>query len=204
MDSTFSVATMILRGYNYEQVRLVVEVLKGSKIKNVEVTLNTENAIEIIKKISDEYSSVMNIGAGTVLSYEELVQAVEAGAKFVLAPNMMSAKMIDYCKSKGIISVPGAFTASEISECFKMGADIVKIFPANELSYNYAQKVCEPLGDFPLMAVGGVNAENVKDVLSGSYKYVGTAGGIFKKEDIISMNEAKMRESLQRFEAALL
>ena len=199
-----SKVTMILRGYNVEQVRTVAEVLLHSKyVRNMEITLNTDKAYEIIRTISDEYQDKLNIGAGTVQTYDELVKAVEAGAKFVLSPRQMTVDMLAYCKKKGIVSVPGSFTPSEIGEQFEMGADIVKVFPANELSLKYAKKVCEPMGNLKLMAVGGINKENVREALNSGYKYVGTAGGLFPKDQIMKMDKEKMLISLKEFEAEL-
>ena len=195
---------MILRGYNVDQVRAVAEVLLQAKhVRNMEITLNTDNAYKIIRTISDEFQGKLNIGAGTVQTYDELVKAVEAGAKFVLSPRQMTADMLAYCKKKGIVSVPGSFTPSEIGEQFAMGADIVKVFPANELSLKYAKKVCEPMGDLKLMAVGGINKENVREALDSGYKYVGTAGGLFPKDQIVQMDKARMLMSLKEFEAEL-
>ena len=199
-----SKVTMILRGYNVDQVRAVAEVLLQAKhVRNMEITLNTDNAYKIIRTISDEFQGKLNIGAGTVQTYDELVKAVEAGAKFVLSPRQMTSDMLAYCKKKGIVSVPGSFTPSEIGEQFAMGADIVKVFPANELSLKYAKKVCEPMGDLKLMAVGGINKENVREALDSGYKYVGTAGGLFPKDQIVQMDKARMLMSLKEFEAEL-
>lgn len=200
-----SKVTMILRGYTYEQVRCVAQVLKTSTfVRNLEITLNTENAYDIIEKIAEEFQGELNVGAGTVQTYDELVKAVKAGAKFVLSPRKMSAKMLDYCKEKNVISVPGAFTPSEIGESLELGADIIKIFPANEVSLNYATKVCEPMGKLQLMAVGGISAENVNKVLSLGYNYVGTAGGLFLKEDIQNLRKDALVKSLKVFENELL
>lgn len=199
-----SKVTMILRGYTYEQVKSVAEVLLNSKhICNMEITLNTENALETIQKIADEFQGRLNIGAGTVQTYDELVKAVDAGAKFALSPRTMTKEMIEYCKKHDVISVPGAFTPSEIAAQFEMGADIVKVFPANEVSLSYAKKVCEPMGDLKLMAVGGINCKNVKEAFQSGYQYVGTAGGLFRKEDILAMNKEKLMESLILFEKEL-
>lgn len=177
-----SKVTMILRGYTYEQVRCVAEVLiNSSYVKNMEITLNTSNAYEIIKKIADEFQGRLHIGAGTVQTYDELVQAIAAGAVFVLSPRKMNQKMLDYCKQHNVIAVPGAFTPSEIAESLEMGADIVKVFPANEVGFDYAKKLCEPMGELPLMAVGGIQAGNVKKALQSGYTYVGTYSHIFYK-----------------------
>lgn len=196
--------TMILRGYTYEQVRCVAKVLeKSTHVRNMEITLNTNDAYSIIKKISNEFGQQLNIGAGTVQTYEELVKAIDAGAKFILSPRMMTREMLDYCKNKQIISVPGSFTPSEIASQISIGADIVKVFPANELSLSYAKKVSEPMGNLPLMAVGGININNVREALQQGYQYVGTAGGLFKKEDIIQMNKTNLLKALDQFEKAL-
>lgn len=200
----FSKATVILRGYNFEQVETVLKVLdKRPNVKNVEVTLNTPDAIEIIKKSSKTFGDRLNIGAGTVLNYDELVKAIDAGAKFALSPNKMTKQMIDYCKVNSVLAIPGAYTPSEIFECFEDGADIVKVFPANELSISYAKKVCEPLGDLKLMAVGGVNKSNVKEYLSSGYSYVGSAGGIFRRDDILNQKFKDLTQSLIEFEEGL-
>ena len=197
-------ATMILRGYTYEEVRLVATVLKEAKyVRNMEITLNSEDPYTIISKISEEFGNDLNIGAGTVQTYDELVKAIDAGAKFVLSPRMMTKQMLAYCKQKNVISVPGSYTPSEIAWSLENGADIVKVFPANELSISYAKKVSEPMGSLPLMAVGGVNKDNVREHYEGGYEYIGTAGGLFKKEDIKNLNYDKLVSSLREFEVKL-
>lgn len=203
MDASFGLVTQILRGYTYEQVRTVASVLVESKVRNVEITLNSDDPYTTLNKISAEFSDSLNIGAGTVLTPDALKRAADAGATFVLSPTMMTKEMLDFCKESEILSIPGAFTPSEIRQCFLDGADIVKVFPAQEVSYTYAAKVLEPLGAHPLMAVGGVTASNVKEVFLGGYSYAGTAGGIFKKKDIIEMNVKALKEELHAFEENL-
>ena len=76
----------ILRGYTYEQVKAVCDTLcQSSKVKNVEITLNTENALEIISRITKEYGHCLHIGAGTVVTHDEVKAAIAAGAEFVLS-----------------------------------------------------------------------------------------------------------------------
>lgn len=203
-ENLLSKVTMILRGYSYEEVACVAEVLLESKyVKNMEITLNSQDPYTIIKRISQKFGDQLTIGAGTVQTYEELVKAIDAGAKFVLSPRMMSEEMLEYCKKNSVISVPGSFTPSEIAQSFAWGADIVKVFPANEVSYSYAKKVIEPMGAMNLMAVGGITKDNVLEALSSGYNFVGTAGGLFKKEDIKGLRKEKLLQSLKSFEAAL-
>ena len=145
MNKPFSAVTQVLRGYTYNQVKAVVEVLVDSPVHNVEVTMNTPEAALLIQKLSSEYGSDINIGAGTVLTLEELQIAYKAGA-----------------------------------------------------SYGYAKKVCEPLGNLPLMAVGGVTTDNIAEVFAGGYAYVGTANGIFNKNDILAEDKAALKQSLDK------
>lgn len=198
MNKPFSAVTQVLRGYTYNQVKAVVEVLVDSPVHNVEVTMNTPEAASLIQKLSREYGSDINIGAGTVLTLEDLQTAHKAGATFVLAPTLLSEEMFDYCKEHEILSVPGAFTPTEIAHAFALGADIVKVFPANEVSYGYAKKVCEPLGNLPLMAVGGVTTDNIAEVFAGGYAYVGTANGIFNKNDILAEDKTALKQSVRK------
>ena len=86
MNKPFSAVTQVLRGYTYDQVKAVVEVLVDSPVHNVEVTMNTPEAASLIQKLSSEFSSDINIGAGTVLTLEDLQTAHKAGATFVLSP----------------------------------------------------------------------------------------------------------------------
>lgn len=196
--------TAILRGFTYEQVKSVCEVLEQSeKIKNVEITLNTEDAFEIIRKIIFEFGNTLNIGAGTVITLDDLRKVVECGVSFVLSPTGYTKEMIEYCHKRNVTVISSGFTPTEILTQFQYGADIVKVFPANELSKGYAKKICEPLGNYPLMAVGGVNATNVREHFEGGYQYVGTCWGLFRKQDVLEMNKEGMLQSLKEFELML-
>lgn len=191
----------ILRGFSYEQVRSVCTTLtKSEKIKNVEITMNTPNALDIISKIVDEFQGQLNIGAGTVITFDDLKQVIEKGVKFVLSPSGYTKEMIEYCHKRDVVAIPAALTPTEILTQFENGADIVKVFPANEFTKGYAKKVCEPLGNYPLMAVGGVNTKTVKEYLDGGYQYVGSCWGLFKKEDVLNQNEEGMLKSIKEFE----
>lgn len=194
--------TMILRGYNLEEVKTVAETLLESRyVRNMEITLNTDNAYDIIREIAQAYGDRLNVGAGTVQTFDELKLAIEAGATFVLSPRIMTQDMLNYCKEHDVLAVPGAMTPSEIAQSYIDGAFAIKVFPSNEFSLNYANKVKEPMGDIPLMAVGGINKDNVAQAFEGGYDYVGTAGGLFAKEDIKSHNKEVLKTSLKQFEA---
>ncbi|EEY33958.1 bifunctional 4-hydroxy-2-oxoglutarate aldolase/2-dehydro-3-deoxy-phosphogluconate aldolase [Pseudoleptotrichia goodfellowii] len=195
----FPKITVILRGYNYDQVRLITELLVKYGIKSLEITMNTENAFEIIKKIKEEFGKKIFIGAGTVINMENTKEAVKAGAEFILSPIMLEKEILEYCKSKEVLTVPGAFSPTEITESLRNGADIVKIFPAERLGSKYISDITAPLGELPLMVVGGINKNNVNDYFKKGAKYAGIASGIFEKEDILNEDREKLENTLKSF-----
>lgn len=196
----FSKITAILRGYGYEQVRNVVEALKESEIHAVEITLNRKDSKEVIERIVGEYGSDFAIGAGTVLTKEDLEEVIKLGVDFVLSPNMFSKDMLEYCKNNEVISVPGAFSPTEIYRNINDGADIVKIFPVNRIGSEYLKDIMAPFGDIPIMAVGGINAENVREYFEAGARFVGIASGLFKKEDIMTKNIDNMKWAVEKFQ----
>ena len=196
----FPKVTVILRGYTYSQIRTVVKNLIGTELKAVEITMNTPGALDCIQKISEEFGDKILIGAGTVLTYEEAQQSIEAGAAFLLAPTVFSKEILDLCKEKGVVSVPGAFSPSEIYRSFEDGADIVKVFPAARLGSKYLTEIQAPVGKLPLMVVGGVNTGNLEEYFRAGASYAGIASGIFNKDDILQENEVNLKESIKAIE----
>ena len=196
----FPKVTVILRGYTYSQIRTVVKNLIGTELKAVEITMNTPGTLDCIQKISEEFGDKILIGAGTVLTYEEAQRSIEAGAAFLLAPTVFSKEILDLCKEKGVVSVPGAFSPSEIYRSFEDGADIVKVFPAARLGSKYLTDIQAPLGKLPLMVVGGVNTGNLEEYFRAGASYAGIASGIFNKDDILQENEVNLKESIKAIE----
>ena len=100
------------------------------------------------------------IGAGTVLTFSQADQAIAGGAKFLLGPKIFNTNF-SLAKERGVVTVPSAFTPSEIQVMFDEGADIVKVFPAVTVGPTYFKQLAGPFGIRPLMAVGGVTIDNI-------------------------------------------
>lgn len=107
-----------------------------------------------------------------------------ARADFVLSPVMFTREMLDYCRERKVIAVPAAFTPSEIYAQLTGGADIVKVFPAVTVGPSYFRQLAGPLGPLPLMAVGGVNAENAREFIKNGCPYLGIGSGMFRRGDV--------------------
>lgn len=196
----FSKVTVILRGYSYEQTKTVMEALVQSNIRAVEITLNTEGALETIEKISKEYGDRVSIGAGTVKNIDDAKKAIKAGAKFILTPIVVSKDVIDECKRYNVKSVIGAMSPTEVWWCYENGADIVKIFPARACGSNYIKDIKAPLGNIKVMAVGGVSVQNAKEFLQNGADYLGIGSSLFNKEDVDSKNIEALVNTLKELE----
>nr|WP_248628982.1 bifunctional 4-hydroxy-2-oxoglutarate aldolase/2-dehydro-3-deoxy-phosphogluconate aldolase [Enterococcus cecorum] len=192
--------TIIMRGYTLEQSEAIIQAMEGLEDKfAVEMTMNTPNCIEYIKKLSKKYGDRRIIGAGTVRTLKDAKEAIEAGAKFLLGPHQFTQDIFDYADKHKVMTVPSAMTPTEINQMLASGADIVKIFPAAVVTPRFFKDVQAPLGKLPLMAVGGVSINNAKQFLNNGATYLGMGSGLFKKEDIENCNIERLSDSLKDF-----
>ena len=145
-----------------------------------------ENA-EKIAALVGAFGERMAIGAGTVLTVEEVRAAHAAGASFIVSPDS-DPDVIAETKRLGMASIPGAMTPTEIKRAYALGADIVKLFPADDLGYHYIQNLKGPLPHIPLMATGGVNPQTIPEFLSRGILAVGTGITIFRPDLVATEN----------------
>ena len=141
----------------------------------------TDENAEKIAALVAEFGGRMAIGAGTVLSVEEVRAAYDAGATFIVSPDS-DPEVIAETKRLGMASIPGAMTPTEIKRAYALGADIVKLFPADDLGYHYIQNLKGPMPHIPLMATGGVNPDTIPEFLSRGIMAVGTGITIFRPD----------------------
>ena len=150
-----------------------------------------ENA-EKIAALVGAFGGRMAIGAGTVLTVEEVRAAHAAGATFIVSPDS-DPEVIAETKRLGMVSIPGAMTPTEIKRAYALGADIVKLFPADDLGYHYIQNLKGPLPHIPLMATGGVNPQTIPEFLSRGILAVGTGITIFRPDLVAAEDYAGIK-----------
>jgi len=148
----------IIRGARPGDVIDIVHALHAGGIYAVEITLNSDNALQVIKNVIAAVKDKMLVGAGTVLNASSALAAIEAGAQFIISPSF-DIETISVTKTRAVVSIPGAYTATEIVKAYEAGADIVKVFPAS--SPQYIKDIRGPLSHIPLMPTGGVNILNI-------------------------------------------
>lgn len=189
--------TLILRGFSKEEALLIANEASKYNCFNLEITTNTPDWENIIKSLIEASFNNVPIGAGTVLNTELLNRAITAGAKFALSPIMMTKEMLEICNKQGIISVPSGFSPSEIWTMHANGADIIKVFPASRLSPKYISDVLAPLGQIPLMVVGGINSDNLLEYMKAGAVYSGIGSGFCSHQSLMSGDVAELQESLK-------
>lgn len=148
----------IIRGVALADMLPVAAALHAGGIRIIEVTLNTPDAFSAIETLQRNGNTDMRVGAGTVLDAAAANRAIDAGATFIIAPST-DPETISTTKQRGCVSIPGAYTATEIVHAYRAGADIVKLFPAS--SPQYLRDLRAPLNHIPMMPTGGVTLDNI-------------------------------------------
>ena len=173
----------ILRGYSMDQVKKIVEYSGKGGLKNIEITMNSKNATDQIMEAKEVARDTMNVGAGTVCTLKDLDSALSAGATFIVTP-IVNPDVIQACKKENVPVIPGGFTPTEIYNAWQLGADMVKVFPANRFGPGYIKDIKGPLSDIKLVVTGGVNLDNFQEYINcGSYGF-GVGSPLFNKERV--------------------
>lgn len=152
-----------------------------------EVTFRTEAAEESIRIMAEQFPQML-IGAGTVLTTDQVDRAVAAGAKFIVSPGF-DPEIVDYCLSKNILILPGCITPSEIAQAVKRGLEVIKFFPAEQFGGVATIKaLAAPYTNMKFMPTGGISAKNLPDYL-GFKKIIACGGSWMVKGDMVEAGE---------------
>ncbi len=151
----------IIRGAKPDDVLKIINALFEGGIEILEITLNSPKALSVIEEAAREVGDKMLVGAGTVMDAETARTALLAGAKFIISPSL-NIETIEMTKRYGAVSIPGAFTPTEIVTAYTNGADIIKVFPAS-IGVQYFKDLQGPLPHIPLMPTGGINLKNITE-----------------------------------------
>lgn len=159
-----------------------------------EVTFRTEAAEESIRLMTEQFPEML-VGAGTVLTREQVDAAVAAGAKFIVSPGF-DPEIVDYCLEKEIPVFPGCITPSEVAQAVKRGLKVVKFFPAEPAGgLKYIRAIAAPYTMMKFMPTGGINPQNVREYLA--YDRIAACGGSWMvKNTMIENNEFDRIEGL--------
>ena len=194
----------IIRGFSPEICLRLAEAYAKGGIRLVEVTFSQKapetwkDTVAAIRAIRERFAGTLRVGAGTVLSAEQLDMCEAAGGEYMITPNV-NAALIRACVAKGLVAMPGALTPSEAVVAWEAGASFVKIFPAGSLGPSYVKALCAPLSHIPFLAVGGISPANVADFMRAGCVGAGVGGNLTNREWIAAGDWARITETARQF-----
>ena len=190
----------IIRGFAPDVCLRLSESYAEGGIGLVEVTFNQRapetwrGTAAAIRAIRERFAGAVRVGAGTVLTEEQLAMCADAGGEYMITPNV-NVSLIRSCVARGLVAMPGAMTPSEAVGAWEAGASFVKIFPAGSLGPGYVKAICAPLSHIPFLAVGGISPDNVGDFIRAGCVGAGVGGNLTNKEWIASGAWGKIAEA---------
>ncbi len=191
----------ILRGAPPADVVQIATALYEGGIRLLEITMNSEKPLQAIEEVAAKLGDTMIIGAGTVLDAATAADAVSAGARFILSP-IVKEQVIAATKKLGVVSIPGAYTATEIYTAWEAGADIIKVFPAT--SPAYIKDIAGPLPHIPLLPTGGITLDNISAYLNTGAVGFGVGSALVNaRQKITAAGIDQLRELARRFVQAV-
>lgn len=152
----------IIRMKDTGRLEGVVDALARGGVRTLEITMTVPGAVDAIRSVSKSLPEGFLLGAGTVLDAPTAHAVIDAGARFVVAP-VLDPATIEACHARDIPIMPGCFTPTEMLHAWRLGADLIKVFPATSLGPGYLKDVRAPLPQLKLMPTGGVTPENAGD-----------------------------------------
>lgn len=194
----------IVRGVEVEKAVKAAKALCDGGVHLVEFTFNQKDpasfvqTTEAIRRIKQELGDKMLVGAGTVTTVELVEMAAEAGAAYIISPDT-DATVIRRTRELGLVSLPGAFTATEAKQAYMAGADFVKLFPCVEGATAYLKALCAPLNHIRFLAVGGVTADNAAEFIKAGAVGVGVGSSLVNRKWVDAGEYGRITREAQRF-----
>jgi 2-dehydro-3-deoxyphosphogluconate aldolase/(4S)-4-hydroxy-2-oxoglutarate aldolase len=180
-------AIAVIRAAKIEQGREMAKAVAAGGMQVIEITWNSDRSAELIGQLRQELPSC-TIGTGTLLTLDQLEQAIAAGAQFLFTPHV-DPVMIQAAVVQGVPIVPGALSPTEIVTAWTGGASCVKVFPVQAVGgASYIKSLQGPLGEIPLIPTGGVTVENAKEFIAAGAIAVGLSGQLFPPQLVASGN----------------
>ena len=165
----------------------------------LEVTMTVPGALSVLETLADEFGDDLLLGAGSVLDPETARAAMLAGARFIVTPGL-NVKTVEICKRYSIAALPGALTPTEVITAWETGADMVKIFPVDNMGGpKYIKALKAPLPQIDLVPTGGVDLENLADFLKAGASAVAVGSSLMKKAALKEGRYELIEEAAKEF-----
>ena len=177
-------AVAVIRAKDPNKLKRIIESLAEGGITVAEITMTVPNAIQLIEKMSNEVDKNIIIGVGSVLNRTTAIEAIKAGARYVVSP-IMKKEIIETAHENDVPVMPGCFTPTEIQTAYEYGADIIKVFPADTLGIEFFKSILAPMPHLKLMPTGGVTLTNPGDWIKAGACAVGLGSALLDSKAIV-------------------
>jgi 2-dehydro-3-deoxyphosphogluconate aldolase/(4S)-4-hydroxy-2-oxoglutarate aldolase len=171
----------VIRIKDADVLMKVIEAIRAGGIKSIEITTTVPNAIGMIEITKREFGDSIILGVGTVLNAQTAKEAIEAGSEFVVSP-VLKKEIVETRHQMQNAVFPGAFSPTEALYAHELGADIIKIFPADVVGMAFFKAIKAPMPQLDLMPTGGVSLDNAGDWLKAGACAVGIGGALLDKQ----------------------
>lgn len=192
----------VVRMKNPEQLLKVVTAIMKGGVTGIELTMTIPNAIQSIETAAKEFGDEILLGVGSVISSSVAIDAINAGAKFVVSP-IYKPEIVTTVISQNLVVIPGGFTPTEIQTAYEQGADFVKIFPADNLGMSFIKSIKAPLPHLKVIPTGGVTLDNAIDWINNGASAVGIGTALVDNKAIESGNFSQLTENAKKLCANL-
>jgi 2-dehydro-3-deoxyphosphogluconate aldolase/(4S)-4-hydroxy-2-oxoglutarate aldolase len=162
----------VIRGPSADLTVDMVSALVEGGVKGIEITYSTPNAEEVVAALDKKFGDEILLGMGTLTDPAQTGAARAAGAKFIVSP-ICEKELVCAMVDSGLVAMAGALTPTEIFQAYRMGVDVVKIFPGSLAGPSYVKALKGPFPYIPLMPTGGVSAANAADWFAAGVIAVG-------------------------------
>lgn len=195
---------VIVRGVESNKLIPLAEAMYDGGIRLLEITysadgkISDEETAKNIEMLSKYFEGRMFIGAGTVITEKQVELTKKAGGRFIISPNTCE-NTIRKTRELDMVSMPGALTPSEIQNAHRYGADFVKLFPITNMGPEYVKAVKAPLSHIKLLAVGGIDENNMADYLKAGVCGFGIGSNIVNKKLVDAGNYAAITELAKKY-----
>ncbi|ASW43589.1 bifunctional 4-hydroxy-2-oxoglutarate aldolase/2-dehydro-3-deoxy-phosphogluconate aldolase [Clostridium isatidis] len=167
----------VVRGKNHKEIKDYMEACLRGGLKALELTYTIPNVVELIKEYKDREEAL--IGVGSVLNGKMALDAIEAGAKYVVSPGY-NEEVNKVCKEKEILYLPGCMTVTEIMHAMEAGNSMIKLFPGELFGPKFVKAIKAPIPHVKIMPTGGVSIDNVEEWFANGVSCVGVGSALFK------------------------
>jgi 2-dehydro-3-deoxyphosphogluconate aldolase / (4S)-4-hydroxy-2-oxoglutarate aldolase len=189
----------IIRAPSADVAVAVVEVIQRAGISVAEITMTVPNALDAMATVAKRFAGKVHLGAGTVTDAETARRAVDAGAEFIVTPCLVP-EVIEAAHQADVAVLPGALTPGEIFEAFRLGGDLIKIFPVQSLGgAAYLRALRGPFPQIPLVPTGGVTLDNIAEMFAAQAAAVGIGNQMIPRDALARRDYAEIGSLARQF-----